>query len=121
MNAQHFVQAFVAELRERATLLEEHGATEAGATCRQVAAQLIEAFDRWWSRELTVAEASEESGYSADRLRELVREGRLPDQRPPDNRGEIRLRRSDLPRRPRPAASSAAVAALAAQVLPGRR
>ena len=116
-----FIGAFVAGLRERAMLLVGHGATEASATCERIAAELDGAFRAWWTADLTVAEASAASGYSADRLRELVREGRLPNRRNPDERREIRMRRSDLPRRPGPTAPSAALEALAAQILPGRR
>lgn len=116
-----FVTAFVAALRDQAALLRGYGAGEASATCERIAADLEGAFRSWWTADLSVPEASDASGYSADRLRELVREGRIPDSRGPEVRGEIRLRRSDLPRRPRAAAPSPAVNALATQVLPGRR
>ena len=115
-----FIAPFVAGLRQRATLLRDHGATEAASTCEKIAAELEGAFREWWLAELTVSEASRESGYSADRLRELVREGRLPDPRPEGSAGEIRIRRADLPRRPNTAAPSPAVDALASQILAGR-
>ena len=121
MSAQVFVASFVSDLRHRAALLASHGAAEAATTCERVADDLEAAFHAWWCAELSVVEAVAESGYSPDRLRELVREGRIPDVRPSAESGEIRLRRSDLPRRPRPARPSPVVTALAAQVLPGRR
>ena len=116
-----FIAPFAAGLRERATLLRDHGAAEAAITCERIAGDLEQAFREWWLAELSVSEASTESGYSADRLRELVREGRLPDQRPPGSSGEIRIRRADLPRRPLTAATPSAVDALAAQILAGRK
>src|SRR2546423_9216914 len=76
-----FIAPFAAELRARAALLRDHGATEAAVACEKIASELEQAFREWWLAELTVSEASVESGYSTDRLRELVREGRLPDRR----------------------------------------
>jgi hypothetical protein len=65
---------------------------------------VAEDFDRrlveWENQELTVAEAAAESGYSEEHLRELVRAGRLPDNRPPGSEGRILIRRCDLPRKP---------------------
>lgn len=116
-----FVARFVSTLRERVALLRAHGAIEAAATCEHIVSEFDQAFRTWSLAELTVTEASIESGYSAERLRELVREGRLPDQRPPGSGREIRIRRADLPRRPRAATPAAAVEALATRVLAGRR
>lgn len=50
--------------------------------------------------ELDLAAAAAESGYSKKRLRELVREGKIPDVRPDGSSGRIRIRRCDLPRKP---------------------
>jgi len=116
-----FIAPFVAGLRDRAALLQDHGAAEAAVTCEKIAGDLERAFRDWWLAELTVSEASRESGYSTDRLRELVREGRLPDPRPEGSAGEIRIRRADLPRRPYTTAPSLAVDALANRILAGRR
>src|SRR5437763_2620777 len=121
MRPSDFVEQFLSKLREREEVLREHGAAEAATTCQQVARELEQDFRRWWLAELTVSEASRESGYSTDRLRELVREGRLPDRRPEATAGEIRIRRADLPRRPNTAAPTPAVDALASQLLAGRR
>ena len=121
MTPDGFIHRTTARLRARAELLRQHGAAEAASTCEQVAAELERDFEQWWLAELTVSEASTESGYSPDRLRELVREGRLPDRRPPRSSGEIRIRRADLPRRPRTAAPTPAVDALATQILAGRK
>ncbi len=111
--------ALAARWRGEAELLRAHGAVEAAATKERDAGEVEAAWREWQTAQLTVAEAVAESGYSADRLRELVREGRLPVERAPD--GEIRLRRADLPRRPGARARLAPVQALATQVLAGRR
>src|SRR2546430_856754 len=121
MSVDTFVQEFVSKLSAREALLRDHGATEAASACAKIARELEQDFSEWWLAELTVCEASRESGYSTDRLRELVREGRLPDPRPGGSAGEIRIRRADLPRRPNPAAPSPAVDALASQILAARR
>lgn len=49
---------------------------------------------------LDVQQAAEESGYHPDHLARLVRQGKIPDRRPPGHRGRILIRRGDLPRRP---------------------
>ena len=67
----------------------------------------MEAAQRAWERqEMTIAEAAEWSRYSEDHLRELVRDGRLPDQRPPGSQGRIQVRRCDLPLKARGHGSS---------------
>jgi len=121
MSADTFVREFASMLRAREALLRAYGAIEAATTCAQIVGELERAFGDWWLAELAVSEASRESGYSPDRLRELVREGRLPNQRPPGNGGEIRIRRADLPRRPRSVVPTPEVDALAAQILAGRK
>ncbi len=121
MSQDTFVSEFLAGLRARAELLSSHGAAEAASTCRYIAHELDVEFRRWWLAELTVAEASTESGYSADRLRELVREGRLPDRRSPELEAQIRIRRADLPRRPGVPRPVDAVEELAGKVLARRR
>jgi|SRR5438093_7186144 len=121
MTPDTFIHRTTARLRARAELLRQHGAAEAASTCERVATELERDFEEWWLAELTVSEASTESGYSTDRLRELVREGRLPDQRAPKSGGEIRIRRADLPRRPRTTAPTTVVDTLATQILAGRK
>jgi hypothetical protein len=105
--------------RGEAQLLRAHGALEAAATKERDALEVEAAWQMWWTAELTVAEAVAECGYSADRLRELAREGKLPAARAAD--GELRVRRCDLPRRPGVRAPLSAVEDLAAKVLAGRR
>ena len=120
MSAERFVAAFVARLRDRATELRTFGAAEAAAACEAVADGLEREFVAWWSAEVSVADAAQESGYSEDRLRRLVRQGRIPDQRAPGSQGEVRIRRSDLPRRPPPRVCDPADA-LASSILLARQ
>jgi hypothetical protein len=115
MGHDAFISQFIAALRAREELLRDYGANEAAAACGQIANELELAFREWWLAELPVAEAAAESGYSPERIRELVREKRLPDQRA-DDRGEIRVRRGDLPRRPGPPSPNSAVEALAGRL-----
>lgn len=116
MDQDAFVRQFVCTLRAREQLLRNYGAAEAAAACQQIASELEQVFREWWLAELPVSEAAAESGYSAERLRELIREGRLPNHRPPGAGGEIRVRRADLPRRPGPPAPSKAVDELAVRL-----
>jgi hypothetical protein len=102
--------------RERAELFRCHGATGQAAALEAVAGELEGALRAAAAEELTLAEASRESGYSERRLRELITEGRIPQA---GRRGAPRIRRADLPRRARaeaggtydPAADAAALLA----------
>ena len=67
---------------------------------RRVSGELRAALRQWETEELSTAQAARESGYSESRLRELVREGAIPDSRPPGSQGPILIRRCDLPRKP---------------------
>lgn len=103
--------------REQAEAYARDGATAQAAVLRRVADELEAVWREWREAELTLGEAAAESGYSKDRLRELVAEGRLPAVGAP---GELRVRRADLPRRPgQPAAG--VVEVLAEQIRAGRR
>ncbi len=113
------LDALAAAWRAEAELLRAHGALEAAATKERDAGELETAWRAWSTEELSVTESASESGYSADRLRALVREGKLPARRAGD--GELRVRRCDLPRRPGAPAPAGPVEALAAEVLAGRR
>jgi hypothetical protein len=65
---------------------------------RVVADELEAALREAAGEELNLREASRESGYSERRLRELVASGTIPNQ---GAKGRPRLRRSDLPSKPR--------------------
>ena|SRR2546425_5133389 len=105
--------------RAEADAYARDGVPGHAALLRRVADELAAAWHAWWTAELTVGEGAAESAYSADRLRELVREGKLPARRAAD--GELRVRRCDLPRRPGARAPAGPVETLAAEVLRERR
>jgi hypothetical protein len=93
-----FVVGFATRLRAEADRLLRLGCTEAAATARTIAEELEAEFERWRGQELSIPAAAAESGYSEERLRELVRAGDLPAVRD-GLRGRLRVRRGDLPRR----------------------
>ena len=92
------------------------------AILQRVASELEAAWHEWELEELSVAQAAAESGYSVDHLRQLVRDGKLPDNRPPGSQGEIRIPRRDLPRKPPGQRQTvSAVEDMAATLLKARR
>lgn len=98
VSAGKFLETFVARVRAEAELLRAYGALEAAGAAVHVAEELEAGFKRWYLEALPIPEAAVESGYSEDRLRELVREGRVGDARAPGD-ARSRIRRCDLPRR----------------------
>ena len=100
MNTESFVTEFAEKLRNQAAGLSKYGAREASTALLQAAEELEAEFQRWWLQELSVSESATESGYSEERLREMVREGKLPDNRSNGSRGPIVVRRCDLPNKP---------------------
>lgn len=90
----------VARWRREAETLRAYGAKALAEACERHAEELEDAWAAYWREELTVEQAAEESGYSPGYLRDLVREGALPDPRPEGSQGRIRIRREDLPRKP---------------------
>jgi hypothetical protein len=94
------VETLVQAWRSEADTLRRVGAGEAAATTERRAAELEEALREQNLEELAVREAAQESGYSEEHLRQLVRDGKLPDSRSPGSKGPITIRRCDLPRKP---------------------
>jgi hypothetical protein len=92
----------IQEWRKRADQYEGDGAMvfAAAILCR-VADELESSLLSWQNEELSIREAAEESGYSQERLREMVREGKLPDARSQGSRASIKVRRGDLPKKAR--------------------
>jgi excisionase family DNA binding protein len=101
--------ALAAEWREEAAVLRRRHAGIQAEVLEGVAGDLEDRLREWVSQELSIAEAAHESGYSEDHLRELVRNGRLPDHRPSGSEGRIHIRRCDLPRKPRDPGSTSDV------------
>lgn len=102
---EEFIAAQVSAFRTRAEVLARYGAREAATSLSSAAEDLEGAFRRWWWEQLTVAEAAGEAGYSEERMRELIREGRVEGSRSADA-GPLRVRRCDLPRKPGPGLSN---------------
>lgn len=94
------VLALAEKWRSDADLLRRYGDERGATVCELHAGGLEVAWREWELEELSVAQAAAESGYSEDHLRQLVRDGKLPDNRPPGSQGEIRIPRRDLPRKP---------------------
>jgi len=94
------LSVLAARWREDAETLTGHGCVSESKICLKHADQLEATLQDWESEVLTIKQASEESGYSESRLRELAREGKLPADREPGSQGPIKIRRGDLPRRP---------------------
>ena len=119
VSKQSAVQQCVAELRAKATEFRDVFGDEGRAHALEWAARMVEQALRSESDELlTLPEASEISGYHPDSLARMVRDGQIPDLRPPKSKGMIRIRRGDLPIKPgRPHTPSADVRELASRLL----
>ena len=90
--------ALAARWREKdAPFLREHGDEQGAIICSLHAVQLEEALHEHESELLSIAEASEESGYSRSFLYHAVRDTLSNAGEP----GRPRIRRCDLPRKPR--------------------
>ena len=83
--------------REDAATLRAYGKEDAAKAAELHAEQLLEAVREAQDVALTLTEASNESGYSKRRLRELVAEGAIPNA---GRKNAPRIRRGDLPRKP---------------------
>jgi hypothetical protein len=90
------IAALAARWREDAELLEAYGDERGAAACRLHAGQLEAAVREAADAPLTLAEAAQESGYSAERLRHMLSAGDLPQA---GRKGAPRVRRADLPRK----------------------
>jgi len=89
--------ALAARWREKdAPFLREHGDEQGAIICSLHAVQLEEALHEHESELLSIAEASEESGYSQSHLFHCIEDGTLPNA---GRRGAPRIRRADLPKR----------------------
>jgi hypothetical protein len=89
-------------------------ARAAAAAFRRAAQELEQALRSDADDTLTLSEAAQESGYSADRLRHMLADGVIPQA---GRKGSPRIRRADLPRKPRPTAEAFDATAVARRVL----
>lgn len=97
-------RALVKQWRAEAETLNRRGADASASALSSCADDLERCLDEQELEPLTLAEASELSGYSRDHLGRLIAEGTIP------NAGERyapRIRRRDLPRKPGHAAGPA--------------
>lgn len=87
------------EWRARAATVRQWTADEGSARAFETAAEELEdAVRDAQDQELTLSEAARESGYSKRRLRELITSGKVPQA---GRKGAPRIKRADLPRKPR--------------------
>ena len=119
MSKSGAVQRCVAEILAKAKELREAFGDEPRARSLEWAAARVEQALRDDSDQLlTLPEASEISGYHPDSLARMLRDGQIPDLRPPKSKGMIRIRRGDLPIKPgRPHTPDADVRELASRLL----
>lgn len=88
--------------REEADTLREYGAERLATAAERHAEQLKRAHEAYRNEPLTPAEAAEETGYTADHIRRLIRDGKLPTA---GDSSPVQVRRAHLPRKPGHAAS----------------
>ena len=94
------VDDLLARWRADAAVLRRHGHEGEADRLERLAGEVADALRAWRLERVSIAEAAAESGYSEKALRRMVRDGRLPDDRPDGSRAEIRVPRGALPRKP---------------------
>lgn len=95
--------ALASEWRDDAATLRCRGAPRQADALESAADELDDRLRAWRLEALTPAQAAEESGYTADHIRRLIRGERVP------NAGDDtapKIRRRDLPRKPGHVASN---------------
>jgi hypothetical protein len=91
----------VAEIRAEAKKLRESFGAESPACALEWAATRVEsAILSEADRIVYLPEAARISGYCEGHLARLVRKGDIPDMRPKDSHGRIKVRVGDLPTKP---------------------
>lgn len=113
------VSLSIDEIRAKAKEFREAFGDEPRARSLEWAAAKIEQALREESDQLlTLPQAAEISGYHPDSLARMVRDGQIPDLRPRNSKGMIRIRKADLPIKPgRPHTPDADVRELASRLL----
>jgi hypothetical protein len=86
--------------RARADVFDEHACPAPAAALRNAAQELEHELRAWSDELLAIADAAEESGYSPEHLRRLVREGNLSAERTNGSGSRIYVRRGNLPATP---------------------
>lgn len=101
------VVALTEKWKEEARVLCRRGDVRGGQLLTDVARELAEAIRTDQEQPLTLKEAADFSGYSADHLGRLIREGKLTNV---GREGAPRVRRHEVPRKQRLAARTASSA-----------
>lgn len=91
----HWIVELMASWREEAKLFQRRGAKSQAAALRSCADDLEGGFLDWQIEELTLEDASRESGYSYSTLQQKVACGEVANS---GAKGRPRIRRCDLPR-----------------------
>jgi hypothetical protein len=81
-------------------VFDEHACPATAAAYRHAADELERDVNAWAEQMLSITDAAEESGYSVEHLRRLVREGKLSTERTNGSGSRILVRRGDLPAKP---------------------
>ena len=115
------VRIGVAVVRAKAAEFRQAFGDERSARLLEWAADQVEgAVSRTDNELLTLAEAARRSGFSTGHLARLVRQGRIPDRRPPGSKGRLYIRAADLGARPpKLHAKNAGVRELASRLFAG--
>jgi hypothetical protein len=98
------LESLLAEWRADADRMRRYGHEATATVCELHARQVEAAMAAMEAEALTLVEAAEESGLSADHLGRLLRTGAIPNA---GRKGAPRIRRGDLPRSPRRPLASA--------------
>lgn len=90
------VYRLIESWRQRAAIFRKHGVEQAAITIDVLVAELEVVLQAGEDKLLTLREAAVESGYSADHLARLIRQGKLANV---GRKFAPRVRRGDLPKR----------------------
>ncbi len=94
------LEALAETWRTQAELFRRRGQDATAVLIESLAEELEGDLGEWQDEHLTIKDAAAESGYSAEHLRRLVREGELDVERAPGGTSHMRLRRGGLPAKP---------------------
>ncbi len=96
MNDRTSVKGLPGTWRRRAKALRRYGSEPPAVALERCAAELEDTIAERDETTFSLVEASRESGYTADHLGRLVRDGKIPNAGRP---GAPRIARRDLPRK----------------------
>ncbi len=91
----------IGQWRCEAETLRKWGAAAQGVVLESCADEMETALKDWQDQLLTPEQAARETGYSAEHLRRKVRGGQLAAERCEGAKTHIKIRRGDLPTKPR--------------------